>query len=240
MSNQSNSDSDSSSSRRTLLKAVGSGGIASIFAGCAGGGQETPTTTTSMETTTAEATPTETTTETTESTDQQKFPVTITQGQMPTTLDPHDNRSIPTDIVMMQAYESLLRRDRKGNIQPSLATRWERKEPGRVRFFIREGPTFHKTGNPLTPEDVAYSINRIVDPDVGFKSPQASQLAGVTGAEVVDGKRAVDIISDGLNPLIFAQLPNNGQVMEKQWVKNHKKSYIAKNINGTGPFELSE
>ncbi|MFB6154032.1 MAG: ABC transporter substrate-binding protein, partial [Halodesulfurarchaeum sp.] len=102
------------------------------------------------------------------------------------------------------------------------------------------GPTFHKTGNALTPEDVAYSINRIVDPKVGFKSPQASQLAGVTGAEVVDGERAVDLISDGLNPILIAQIPNNGQVMEKQWVQNHQKSYIAKNINGTGPFELSE
>ncbi|MFB6132482.1 MAG: peptide ABC transporter substrate-binding protein, partial [Halanaeroarchaeum sp.] len=82
--------------------------------------------------------------------------MSITQGQMPTTLDPHDNRSIPTDIVMMQAYESLLRRDRKGKIEKSLATGWERIEPGRVRFQIREGPTFHKTGNALTPEDVAY------------------------------------------------------------------------------------
>ncbi len=167
------------------------------------------------------------------------FPVTITQGNMPGTLDPHDHRAIPNDIVMLQCYEGLLRRTREGKIEANLAKEWERKEKGRVRFHIRDGPTFQKTGNELTPEDVAYSINRIVEKDTGFVSPQSGQLAGVTGAEAVDGERAVDVTSDGLNPIVFAEFAIYCDIVEKQWVKEHEKSYIAKNMNGTGPFELT-
>lgn len=165
-----------------------------------------------------------------------EFAVTLTQGKMPTTLDPHDHRDIPTDITMLQSYEGLLSRTPEGRIVEMLATEWERVEEGRVRFTIREGPTFHKTGNELTPEDVAYSINRIVDEEVGFTSPQAGQLAGVTGAEVVDGERAVEVKSDGLNPIVFAEFAIYCDVVEKQWVEDHEKSYVAKHMNGTGPF----
>ncbi|MFB6081805.1 MAG: ABC transporter substrate-binding protein [Halanaeroarchaeum sp.] len=221
-------------SRRAVLSAVGSGAVATSLAGCTGGGGETTTTQTTTGTTD--------TTQTTDETDGQdggEFPVTVTQGTVPANLDPHDNRSTATDIVMMQAYEALLRRDRVGNVQPELATSYERVEPGRYRFHIREGVTFHATGNQLTPEDVAYSINRVVKPSVGFQSPQASQLAGITGAEVVDGERAVDLLSDGLNPLMPRQIPNNGQIVEKAWVQDHEKSYVEQHMNGTGPFQLS-
>jgi peptide/nickel transport system substrate-binding protein len=214
--------------RRSFLKVAGSAGATVALAGCAGSDTEQTGNNSSPGGSS-----------TSSSSQSGKFPVTITQGNMPSTLDPHNHRAIPTDIVMLQAYEGLLRRTKNGKIEASLATKWKRKEPGRVRFQIRDGPTFHKTGNDLTPADVAYSINRIVKKGVGFASPQASQLAGVTGAKVVDGQRAVDVMSEGLNPIVFAEFAIYCDIMEKQWVKKHKKSYIAKHMNGTGPFELS-
>jgi peptide/nickel transport system substrate-binding protein len=218
-------------SRRSTVKALSGGAATVALAGC---------TSTETSPTTTGGGGDQTSAEPTTDAEAGEFAVTITQGATPTTLDPHDNRSTTTDTVLLQAYEALLRRDAQGDIKPELAKDWERIEPGRFRFYIREGPTFQQTGNELTTEDVAYSINRVVKPSVGFKSPQASQLAGITGAEVVDGKRAVDLLSDGLNPLMPRQIPNNGQVMEKAWVKDHEKSYIAKHINGTGPFRLAD
>ncbi len=180
-------------------------------------------------------------TETTEADSQsEEFEVSITQGTMPTTLDPHDHRDIPTDITMLQAYEGLLSRTPEGEITAMLATDWERVEPGHVRFQIRDGPTFHKTGNDLTPEDVAYTINRIVDDEVGFTSPQAGQLDGVTGAEVADGERAVDVYSDGFNPIVFSEFAIYCDIVEKAWVQDNEKSYVAQNMNGTGPFEMTD
>ena len=166
-----------------------------------------------------------------------EFAVTITQGQMPSGLDPQDHRETPTDNVVLHAYEGVLARDAEGKIIQKLATDYERVEEGRVRFPLREGVTFHN-GDDLTPSDVAYSINRIVQEDVGFASPQRDQLAGVTGAEVVDGERAVDVMSDGFNPIVFASFATYCDVMQQSWVEERSSEEINQQMNGTGPFQL--
>ncbi len=164
--------------------------------------------------------------------------VIINQSQMDSGLDPQDHRETPTDNIVMQAYEKLLDRDREGGIVESLADDYSRQENGRVRFHIRDGVSFH-SGDNLTPEDVAYSINRIVDPDTGgLASPQQDQLAGVTSAEVVDGERAVDVMSDGLNPIVFSLFASYGPIVNKSWIEANEGSYINQNMDGTGPFVL--
>jgi peptide/nickel transport system substrate-binding protein len=163
--------------------------------------------------------------------------VIINQSQMDSGLDPQDHRATPTDNIVMQAYEKLLDRDREGGIVDSLADDYGREEEGRVRFHIRDGVSFH-SGDNLTPEDVAYSINRIVDPDTGIASPQQDQLAGVTGAEAVDGERAVDVMSDGLNPIVFSLFASYGPIVNKSWIESNDGSYINQNMDGTGPFVL--
>jgi peptide/nickel transport system substrate-binding protein len=164
--------------------------------------------------------------------------VVINQSQMDSGLDPHDHRETPTDNIVLQAYEGVLSRDRSGKVIAKLATDYSRQEDGRVRFQIRSGVSFH-SGDSLTAEDVAYSINRIVDPDAGgLASPQSDQLAGVTGAEVVDGENAVDVMSDGLNPIVFSLFATYCDVMNKSWVESNESSYINQNIDGTGPFQL--
>jgi len=222
---------DDSTSRRTFLTAAGAAATVSV-AGCTGGGGQ--------ETTTETETTTEEETETTDDggNGQEDFSVSITQGQMPTGLDPHDHRETPTDNVMLHAYEGVLSRDREGSIIESLATEYERVEDGRVRFTLREGVTFHN-GDDLTPEDVAYSINRIVDPEVGLESPQNDQLSGVTGAEVGDGN-TVEVTSEGFNPVVFSAFATYGDVVQQSWIENNESNYINQNMNGTGPFQLVE
>jgi len=163
--------------------------------------------------------------------------VVINQSQMDSGLDPQDHRATPTDNIVMQAYEKLLDRDLEGGIVNSLATDYSRQEDGRIRFQVREGVSFH-SGDDLTPEDVAYSVNRIVDPETGIASPQQDQLAGVTGAEVVDGERAVDVMSDGLNPIVFSLFASYGPIVNKSWIQSNENSYINQNMDGTGPFVL--
>ena len=164
--------------------------------------------------------------------------VVINQSQMDSGLDPQDHRETPTDNIVLQAYEGLLDRDRSGAIVNKLATDYSRPEDGRVRFQLRSGVSFH-SGDNLTPEDVASSINRIVNPDVGgLASPQSDQLAGVTGAEPVDGENAVDVMSDGLNPIVFSLFASYGPIMNKSWVEANDTAYINQNVDGTGPFVL--
>ncbi|MDY6765193.1 MAG: ABC transporter substrate-binding protein, partial [Halobacteria archaeon] len=152
-------------------------------------------------------------------------------------LDPHDHRETPTDNIVRQAYEGVLARDRTGKIINELANTSARLEPGRVSFTIRSGVKFHN-GDTLTAEDVAFSINRIVKPDVGgLKSPQRDQLAGVTGATAPEEGR-VEVTSSGLNPIVFSLFATYCDVVQKAWIQEHNQSYWNQNMNGTGPFQL--
>lgn len=163
--------------------------------------------------------------------------IVITQGQLDTGLDPHDHRETTTDNIVIQAYDGLIERTPEGEIEPALATDWERIEPGHVRFHIREGVTFHN-GDELQPSDVAYSINRIVDEDVDFASPQDDQLAGVVEAEVVEDEHAVDVFSDGLNPIVFQYFASYCDIVQQDWVEARSESELNNEMNGTGPFQL--
>ena len=227
-------DSNSHIGRRTYLKLAGGAAASAALAGCTGGGdEETETTTTTTESGGEE---TETTTSTPD--ESGSFDITITQGQMPSGLDPQDHRETPTSTVVLHAYEGVLDRDAAGAIQTALATNYERIDgENAVRFDIREGVTFHN-GDELTPEDVAYSINRVVDEEVGFASPQADQLAGVTGAEVIEGENAVKVNNSSLNPIVFSEFATYLDVMQQSWVEDNEKAYISQNMNGTGPFKL--
>ncbi|KAB1187777.1 MULTISPECIES: ABC transporter substrate-binding protein [Haloferax] len=229
------SDSDSHIGRRSYLKLAGGAAASAALAGCTGGGGEETTTESGGEETTTESSGEETTTATESS---EPFDVTITQGQMPSGLDPQDHRETPTDIVVLHAYEGVLTRDATGAVQQALSTNYERIDgEDAVRFDIREGVTFHN-GDELTPEDVAYSINRVVDEEVGFASPQSDQLAGVTGAEVIEGERAVKVLNDGLNPIVFSEFATYLDVMQQSWVEERSKAQIGQEMNGTGPFKL--
>ncbi|WP_253244349.1 ABC transporter substrate-binding protein [Haloferax sp. AB510] len=227
-------DTNSHMSRRSYMKLAGGAAASAALAGCSGGGGEETETT---ETTTTGGEETETT-EPTTTEDSGSFDVTITQGQMPSGLDPHDHRETTTDIVVLHAYEGVLTRDAAGSIQTALATNYERIDgENAVRFELREGVTFHN-GDELTPEDVAYSINRVVDEEVGFASPQSDQLAGVAGAEVIEGENAVKVNNSSLNPIVFSEFATYLDVMQQSWVEDNDKAYIGQNMNGTGPFQL--
>ncbi len=165
--------------------------------------------------------------------------VQITQSQLDSGLDPQDHRETPTDNIVVQAYEGLLARDREGRVVEELATAYERVDEGRVRFELRSGVSFH-SGDSLTAEDAAFSINRIVKPDVGgLESPQADQLAGVTGAEPDDDGSAVLVESEGFNPVVFALFATHCDVLNRSWVEENDDEYVNSNVNGTGPFRLA-
>ncbi|GAA0724091.1 peptide/nickel transport system substrate-binding protein [Halorubrum trapanicum] len=165
------------------------------------------------------------------------FELGVTMGQMDSGLDPQDHAETNTEIIVGQLYEGLLDRDKEGGIIAGLANEWERTDDGSVRFLLRDGLTFHN-GDEVTPEDVRYSIRRIVFEDVGIASPQTNDLGSVS--EVTTGDGQVTVSFEGYNPIAFQLFATNGPVMQQSWVEENGSDYINRNANGTGPFRLSE
>jgi peptide/nickel transport system substrate-binding protein len=215
--------------RRQFIKYTGTVAVSGAMAGCTGDDGSGGTDTTTSET---DGTTTETTT-----TPSLDTSIGITQGQFAKTLDRHNYSHGPTARIMEQAYEKPMTLDRDAKIVGMLATEWERLSDTKIKLTIRDGVPFHN-GDEMTAEDVAYSIRRLTQDDVGLSAPQADSLGPIESASVVDDGDAVEIAMGGLNPAIFTLIAGKLGIGEKSWWQDRSKAEIAKQINGTGPYQL--
>src|SRR2546426_5912173 len=79
----------------------------------------------------------------------------------PVSLDPHTNSNYSALQGNEHIYESLTGYDEKTNIVPALAQSWDVTNGGRTYTFrLRPNVKFHN-GQPMTGEDVKYSIERV-------------------------------------------------------------------------------
>ena len=216
--------------RRTFLRALtaaSAGGLGAL-SGCLGNGDSTDSTTSDASNPTA----------TSDATDLDELDIVITDAA--DLLDPHQTGSIPLMMVMSHGYEGLLGRNAAGDIQPELATDWERIEDGQFRFELREGVVFHD-GTEFTAEDVRYNVRRIIDPDFDIVSDRQATLDGITDVEIVDDY-TVDIISDGLNTNVIPAFASylGLLIINSEWIEGTDTQTVSSEINGTGPFRLIE
>lgn len=158
------------------------------------------------------------------------------------TFDVHAQNETLNSAACATVYESLVRYNEKMEVEPALATKYERVSEGFL-FTIRENVKFHE-GETLTPEDVVFSINRALAPLSQFKS----SAAGILGAVATDdGKVLVKTVSG--SPVFLRQLTTL-RILNKAWAEKHgalepqnyvagEESYAATHANGTGPFRLT-
>jgi len=158
------------------------------------------------------------------------------------TMDPHSQNEGLNNSVSDLVYEPLVTRGKDLKVEPCLALSWQAVNATTMRFKLRPNIRFHDS-TPLTADDVVFSIERALAPTSNF-SPY---MQGVTGAKKVD-ESTVDIITNGPNPVLLAQL-TEVRVMSRAWAakhnvlkpqdyKNKEETYAARNANGTGQFVL--
>lgn len=86
------------------------------------------------------------------------------------TTDPIANTDTTSHLVLSEMYDALVQMGSTGKFEGSLAERWEIVNDTTLRFHLRSGVKFHN-GDPLTSEDIKFSLDHINDPTV--KSPAA-------------------------------------------------------------------
>ncbi len=117
--------------------------------------------------------------------------IVINNGAEPESLDPHKVSGMPESNLLRQLLVGLTSTDNDGNTMPGMAESWENKDFTVWTFKLRDAKW--SNGEPVTAEDFAYSMRRVVDPKTA--SPYASYLADakmLNAQDILDGKKPAD------------------------------------------------
>jgi peptide/nickel transport system substrate-binding protein len=149
------------------------------------------------------------------------------------TLDPHLQWDTDSYSIYRNIFDNLVTRDAEAKIVPQIATAWRYVDDTTIEFDIRQGVTFHD-GSPLTPDDVAFSIRRIISPDL--KSPQLSQFDQIISADVTGAK--VTVKTKQPYPALFSQLVKLS-IVPKAIVEKVGDAKFNLEPVGSGPYKLN-
>ncbi|MEM7735475.1 MAG: ABC transporter substrate-binding protein [Deinococcota bacterium] len=129
--------------------------------------------------------------------------ITIVLGTEPTTLDPHAADDGAEKAVNDNVFETIMKRDAEGNLELGLAAEWPMQiDDTTWHIKLRDGVVFHN-GEPLNAAAVAFSVNRMVDPDLN--SEQLSYYSTFVSASVID-ELTVELKTSGPDPILPARL----------------------------------
>lgn len=120
-------------------------------------------------------------------------------------------------------------------LEPGLAEDWEISEDGTVYRFTLRDAVFQKGYGPVTVEDVQFSLERLVDPEVA--SSYAPQMRGLEEIRKID-ERTFEIVLAEPNPsfLYVLAFPEASIISKKAY--EEKGLDFGSDPIGAGPFQF--
>jgi len=121
-----------------------------------------------------------------------------------------------------------------------LAEEIEESDDGlEIRFKLHEGVMWHNGYGELTTEDVKFSFERFIDPELD--AAYADDWATLDYVEIIDDYNGIIHLKEPFAPLWNSTLPvGSGTIVSKAWVEEVGLESFATNIIGTGPYIFSE
>lgn len=163
----------------------------------------------------------------------EKSELTIDLAADAATLDPQLQWDTDSYSIYRNIFDNLVTRDVNGVIVPQVASAWHYTDDRTLVFTVRGGILFHD-GSELTAEDVAFSVNRIIDP--ALKSSQLSQFDQIASAEVT-GPSEVTLHLKSPYPVLLAQLVKLS-IVPKAVVQKVGDAEFNQHPVGSGPYKL--
>lgn len=131
--------------------------------------------------------------------DSSKIVVGIPQD-LEDSLDPHVAVAAGTKEVLFNIYEGLVKPDSDGNLIPAVASEYAISEDERTyTFTLRDGIKFHN-GNPVTVEDVKYSIEKCADTTNG--EPLVAAYSDIESVNTPDDRTIEIVLSEPNNDFL--------------------------------------
>lgn len=169
-----------------------------------------------------------------------------------TTLDPAQSFEFAGSDVIRNVYSKLVNfnpADLSAGYEPEVAESWEVSEDGKtITFTIAEGIKFH-SGNPVTAEDVEFSLHRAVllekTPSFiltqfGFNKDNVAETIkadGNTVAITTDKKYATSFVLNCLTATIGG-IVDKATVMANEVDGDMGNEWLKTNSAGSGPYKV--
>lgn len=178
----------------------------------------------------------------------------IAEQEPPDPFDPatlSDNRSIE---LAQNVFDGLTRINESDlSVEGAIAEDWSVSADGLTyTFALRDGVTF-QNGDPVTAEDVVYTLNRSVNPEVknqyafflggieGFAEVSEGTATELSGVKAIDDKTVEITLSApaGYFPSLMALWP--AWLVDQKTVEEFGEDWVnPPNVVGTGAFRLTE
>ena len=102
----------------------------------------------------------------------------------PSAIDPQFSRTGNNQNIAQSVFDRLVQTDAAINMEPALAVSWTNIDPLTWHVKLREGVKFHD-GNPLTAEDVIFSLTRAKDIP-NSPAPFSGNVASIDSMKALD------------------------------------------------------
>ncbi len=148
-------------------------------------------------------------------------------------------------MIVGNVCESLVMLDRKGQLKPMLADKWEMSPDGKTyTFYLHKGVQFQGGWGELTAEDVKYTVERITNEKASPNPHSALLRALIASVQVVDPYKVAFHLKTP--SWAFMGLVNHmdpfpcASITSKKYVESVGEAKAALQPIGTGPFKLME
>jgi ABC-type transport system substrate-binding protein len=151
----------------------------------------------------------------------------------PPDLDPHINSGASNGTIKMAVYEGLVKYWHDGRIVPALAERWGFVGQNQYVFHLRRDLKFHN-GDPVTADDVKFSLERILDPRTA--ASLRGNLSIIQSIDVMDPLTVKIILRQPFSPFIAYLAQPYAAIVSRKHVQGGAN--LRSTMMGAGPFKF--